>query len=65
MRKPVERNSYINIANLHLGSHHKGDDAIALLEIDGPVEQKHLDQFCALPGVSYVMYLHSPSLDRG
>lgn len=58
-------NSGINIANLHLGRHHKGDNAISLLEIDGPVEQQHLDQFRALPGVRDVKYLHFPSLDRG
>ena len=57
-------NSGINIANLHLGRHHKGGNAIALLEIDGPVEQEHLEQFRALPGVNDVKYLHFPLLDR-
>jgi D-3-phosphoglycerate dehydrogenase len=58
-------NSGINIANLHLGRHYKGDSAIALLEIDGPVDQVHLDQFRALPGVNDVRYLHFPLLERG
>ena len=54
--------SGINIANLHLGRNAAGDSAIALLEIDGPVEPQYLQQFRALPSINDVRYLHFPPL---
>ncbi|NND89604.1 MAG: phosphoglycerate dehydrogenase [Granulosicoccus sp.] len=55
----------INIANLHLGRRDEGGSAIALLEVDGPVTQDHLDRFRALPSVIDVKYLHFNPLERG
>jgi D-3-phosphoglycerate dehydrogenase len=41
----------INIANFNLGRAEVGGDAIALLSIDGTVEEKQLKEIAALPGV--------------
>ena len=41
----------INIANFNLGRADVGGDAIALLSIDGTLEEKQLKQITALPGV--------------
>jgi len=41
----------INIANFNLGRAEVGGDAIALLSIDGTLEDKQLKQITALPGV--------------
>ena len=57
-------NHGLNIANLHLGRRHQGDQAIALLEVDGPVSQTCLDDFHALPSVNQVRYLHFPALNQ-
>jgi len=54
--------SGINIANLHLGRSASGDGAIALLEIDGPVEPGDIERFRALPGIKDARYLHFPPL---
>jgi D-3-phosphoglycerate dehydrogenase / 2-oxoglutarate reductase len=41
----------VNIANFQLGRDKEGGDAIALLYVDGPVEQAVLDQLTANPAV--------------
>ena len=41
----------VNIANFNLGRADVGGDAIALLSIDGSVDDKQLKQIAALPGV--------------
>ena len=41
----------INIANFNLGRAEVGGDAIALLSIDGTVDDKQLKEIAALPGV--------------
>ena len=41
----------INIATFHLGRDRPGGDAIALVEIDGPVPQDVLDKVQKLPQV--------------
>ncbi len=41
----------INIANFNLGRAEVGGDAIALLSIDGEVDEKQLKEIAALPGV--------------
>lgn len=52
--------SGINIANLHLGRRSEGDSAIALLEIDEPPNEAHIDSFRTLAGITDVRYLHFP-----
>ena len=41
----------LNIATFHLGRVKQGGDAIALVEIDGPVPQQVLDRVTKLPQV--------------
>jgi D-3-phosphoglycerate dehydrogenase len=41
----------VNIANFNLGRADVGGDAIALLSIDGSVEEAQLKKIAALPGV--------------
>lgn len=52
----------INIANLHLGRRAQGQDALALLEVDGPVTGPQLDAMLQLPGITDLRYLHFPEL---
>jgi D-3-phosphoglycerate dehydrogenase len=47
----------INIATFHLGRDRPGGDAIALVEVDGPIGDEVLRRICALPQV-----LHARSL---
>ena len=44
-------NAKVNIANFQLGRDQEGGDAIALLYVDGPVDQAVLDQLIANPAV--------------
>ena len=44
-------NLNINIANFNLGRADVGGDAIALLSIDGSVNDKQLKEIAGLPGV--------------
>jgi D-3-phosphoglycerate dehydrogenase len=44
-------NAKVNIANFQLGRDKEGGDAIALLYVDGAVEQSVLDQLTANPAV--------------
>lgn len=53
----------INIANLHLGRQHEGGNAIALLEVDGPVDKAHIEALRSIPSINNVQYLHFPALD--
>ena len=47
----------INIATFHLGRDRPGGDAIALVEVDQPVEQPVLDRIADLPQVLHVKQL--------
>ena len=47
----------VNIATFHLGRDRPGGDAIALVEVDQPVEQPVLDRIADLPQVLYVKQL--------
>ena len=44
----------VNIATFHLGRQAQGGDAIALVEVDGPLPAKALNQIEALPQVKQV-----------
>jgi len=48
----------INIANFNLGRADVGGDAIALLSIDGTVNEKQLKEIAGLPGVTHANVLH-------
>jgi len=48
----------INIANFNLGRADVGGDAIALLSIDGTVNEAQLKQIAGLPGVTHANVLH-------
>ncbi len=52
----------INIANMHLGRREHRGDAISLLEIEAPVEQKDLDALRAIQNISEAHYLSFGSL---
>ena len=41
----------INIASFHLGRERAGGDAIALVEVDGPIPERVLAEVCRLPAV--------------
>lgn len=47
----------INIATFHLGRDRPGGDAIALVEVDGPIPERVLDQVCRLPHVLHAKQL--------
>jgi D-3-phosphoglycerate dehydrogenase / 2-oxoglutarate reductase len=47
----------INIATFHLGRDRPGGDAIALVEVDGPIPDYVLDQVCRLPQVLHAKQL--------
>lgn len=47
----------INIATFHLGRNQPGGDAIALIEVDGPVPGELLEKVRALPHVRQAMAL--------
>jgi D-3-phosphoglycerate dehydrogenase len=47
----------INIATFHLGRDVPGGDAIALVEVDGPIPDYVLDQVCRLPQVLHAKQL--------
>ena len=47
----------INIATFHLGRDRPGGDAIALVEVDGPIPDYVLDQVCRLPQVLHARQL--------
>ena len=47
----------INIATFHLGRDRPGGDAIALVEVDGPIPDSVLAEVCALPQVLHVKQL--------
>src|SRR6478609_8261982 len=47
----------INIANFNLGRAEVGGDAIALLSIDGTVDEKQLKEIAGLPGVTHAKAL--------
>lgn len=47
----------INIATFHLGRDRPGGDAIALVEVDGPIPDYVLDQVCKLPQVIHAKQL--------
>ena len=47
----------INIATFHLGRDRPGGDAIALVEVDGPIPDAVLAQVCALPQVLHAKQL--------
>jgi D-3-phosphoglycerate dehydrogenase len=47
----------INIATFHLGRTELGGDAIALVEVDGPVPEELLEKVRALPHVRQAMAL--------
>jgi D-3-phosphoglycerate dehydrogenase len=47
----------INIANFNLGRADIGGDAIALLSIDGNVDDKQLKEIARLPGVTHANVL--------
>ena len=47
----------INIATFHLGRDHPGGDAIALVEVDGPIPEPVLAQVESLPQVLHVKQL--------
>jgi D-3-phosphoglycerate dehydrogenase len=47
----------INIATFHLGRNQPGGDAIALIEVDGPVPEELLEKVRALPHVRQAMAL--------
>jgi D-3-phosphoglycerate dehydrogenase / 2-oxoglutarate reductase len=46
-----------NIATFHLGRQHEGSDAIALVEIDGDIPEKTLEDIVALEGVVQARHL--------
>lgn len=48
----------INIATFHLGRDRPGGDAIALVEVDGPIPDYVLDQVCKLPQVIHARQLN-------
>jgi len=52
----------VNIANLHLGRRQDDQSAIALLEIDAPVDDAFLAALRAQAGINDVKYLHFPAL---
>ena len=47
----------INIATFHLGRERAGGDAIALVEVDGPIPERVLAEVCALPHVLHARQL--------
>ena len=47
----------INIATFHLGRERPGGDAIALVEVDGPIPERVLAEVCALPHVLHARQL--------
>ena len=47
----------INIATFHLGRERPGGDAIALVEVDGPIPDQIVAQVCALPQVLHAKLL--------
>ena len=47
----------INIATFHLGRDRPGGDAIALVEVDGPIPERVLAEVCALPHVLHARQL--------
>jgi D-3-phosphoglycerate dehydrogenase len=47
----------INIATFHLGRDEPGGDAIALVEVDGPIPDYVLEQVCRLPQVLHAKQL--------
>ena len=51
-------NAGINIATFHVGREKPGGDAVALIEIDGEMPDKVLDQVRALPQVQQAKPLH-------
>jgi len=50
-------NAGVNIANFQLGREKEAGDAIALLYVDGPVEQAVLDQLTANPAIKQAKLL--------
>ncbi len=48
----------LNIATFHLGRAKAGGDAIALIEVDQPIDDAVLDKVCALPLVYQAKTLH-------
>jgi len=48
----------VNIATFHLGRTAPGKEAIALLQIDEPIEKTLLDRIAALPNVTQAKVLH-------
>lgn len=48
----------LNIATFHLGRSEAGGDAIALIEVDQPIDDAVLDKVCALPLVYQAKSLH-------
>lgn len=52
----------INIANLHLGRRKDNNTAVALLEIDAPCKDEHIEALRSQPGINDVTYLHFPPL---
>lgn len=51
-------NSGINIANFHLGRHPQGQDAIALVEVDQPIDSALAKKIAELPSVKQVKALN-------
>ena len=51
-------NRGINIANMHLGRRESRGDAISLLEIDAPINQKDLEALRAINHIHDAQYLH-------
>ena len=47
----------INIATFHLGRERAGGDAIALVEVDGPIPERVLAEVCGLPAVLHARQL--------
>ena len=47
----------INIATFHLGRERPGGDAIALVEVDGPIPERVLAEVCRLPHVLHAKQL--------